>query len=325
MKKIILSMVALVIASIVMVSCRKNDIIENPNDNFDNFLIKYKSPTQQFTVNGATGGTITGNKGSKIVFPPNAFVRSNNAPAAGNVTVFLNESLSKTDWLMDGVSTTSQSGIIESGGMLNLNPVDATTGEALKINPAMSSPAATTFVLAVVPRPASAGAAPMQLFLPDTASPTGGPIVSAPLAPVLSWSAVQSNRFDNLSTSYSFQLPKFGWANCDRFYSTPGPKTTLKVTPVGEAMTGATNVRVILVCRNINTMINLPPKTGFFESYLNSIPVGLVVDIVALGKAANGKLIFKAISANTVTAGQTVDITPVITNEATVAAYLNAL
>jgi hypothetical protein len=325
MKKIILSMVALVIASIVMVSCRKNDTVENPNDNFDNFLAKYKSPTQQFTLNGAAGGSITGNLGSKITFPPNSFVRQNNALAAGNVTVFLNESLSKTSWLMDGLSTTSQSGIIESGGMLNLNPVDAVTGEALKINPAMASSTATTFVLAVVPRPASAGAAPMQLFLPDSASPAGGPAVSAPLAPVLAWSAVQSNRFDNLSTSYSFQLPKFGWANCDRFYSTPGPKTTIKVTPGGPAMSGATNVRVILVCRNINTMINLPPKTGFFESYVNSIPVGLVCDIVVLGKASNGKLIFKAVSANTVTAGQTLDVTPEIATETTVAAYLNAL
>ncbi len=318
-------MLVVAITSILLVSCRKNDKLENPNDNFSNFLNAYKSPTQQYTVNGAAGGTVTGNQGSKITFPPNAFVEQNGAIVTGDVVVFLNESLKKSQWMMDGVSTSTQSGMIESGGMLNVVPVNKTTGTSLKINPVMSSPAATTFVLATVPRNAAAGTAPMNLFLPDSANPATGVPVSAPGAPVLAWTSVQSNRFDNLSASYSFQLPRYGWANCDRFYSTPGVKTTIKVTPTGEAMNGAKNVRALLVFKNITTVINLPPKTGFFESYTNSIPVGLVADIIVLGEAANGKMIFKAISANTFTTLQNINIVPEIASEATVAAYINAL
>jgi hypothetical protein len=323
MKKVLFSMLTITVAGILVIGCRKNDTIANTNDLYENFVKDRQSKVQIFQVNGATGGTISGTSGAKITFPPNAFVRQNAAAYVGEVGVTLRESNKKLLWAMDGLSTSTLNGVLESGGMINLTAVAKENGEELKIVPAMAAVGATTFVSVDIPKPANAGTAPMMGWVPAASGPQGG-VVTTPIAPVLAWDSVRT-RFNNNPSVYNFQLPSFGWFNCDRLYSIPGAKTTIKVLPVGTAMNGATDIRVMLIYKSINAIITLPPKTGFFESYTNSIPVGSVADVVLLGKAADGKMIFKAILANTFTTNQTIDITPEIATATTVDAYLNTL
>jgi hypothetical protein len=321
MKKIILSLTTVTLLSIIFVSCRKNDKLENNGDLYENFVKDRQSKVQIFSVNGATGGTITGTGGCKITFPPGAFNKLNNTAYVGEVGVALRESNKKSLWAMDGLSTSTLSGVLESGGMISLTAFAKEGGEELKITPAMATPGAATFISVDIPKPANAGAAPMQAWIPSAGGPQGQ-VVTTTVAPVLAWDSI-GTRFTNNSSVYTFQLPKFGWFNCDRLSSMPGVKTTIKVLPVGTALNGATDLRVMLIYKSINAIITLPPKPGFFESYLNSVPVGSVADVVLLGKGADGKMIFKAILANTFTTNQTIDITPEVATAATVDAYLN--
>jgi hypothetical protein len=316
MKKILLSTAKIAVVSILLFACRKNDTLEGnkPEDLFDNLVASQKSDLQFFEVNGATGGTITGNMGAKITFPPNSFVRQN-LPVAGTVVVRLIESNIKSRWIMDELSTTSSNNILVSGGMLNLNAVEKSSGSILDLSSPMKlpNPNLAQVVKAEVVRPAAVLNQDMNLFLPDSAS-QNAPWTSAPNFP-----------FVNNPNNFTFQIPRFNWVNCDRFYSTPGPKTTLTVIPNLTGQPGATEIKVLLVYRNISSIIKLPKDGPNFVSYVNSLPVGSQADVIILGKTAAGKILFKVLPATTITALLNVNITPEEVPGATVISYLNSV
>jgi hypothetical protein len=66
----------------------------------------------------------------------------------------------------------------------------------------------------------------------------------------------------------------------------------------------------------------LPPS---LQSYANSIPVGSTADVVCIGKDGAGNIIFKVLPATVFTANLNVPVKPVVTDAATVTAYLNSI
>jgi hypothetical protein len=328
MKKILLSLTTIAILAIVLFACRKNDVLETttPEDLFDNFSAANKSQVQIFEISGATGGVIQGQNGYKITFPPRSFVNSSNAVITETVIIRLRESNKKSTWLMDGLSATSQNDILISGGMMNIEANSKADGKELELSPAMRvpNPNLNAVVKAEIPRPAALAGVIMNLFLPDTLTAAGQPIVPTANAPVPSWRSTFFD-FGYGPNTYIFQLPKLKWSNCDKFYNVPGPKTTIRVTPNMSAFNGATNVQVMFIFRNISSGVTPPPSGAYFETYANSIPVGTVADVVLIGKSASGKILFKVLPATTFTPLLNVAITPEEVPAATVTAYLNLI
>jgi hypothetical protein len=324
MKKTIYHLAIITILSLALFGCRKNDTVSNPEDQFENLKFVKQSQIQLFEINGATGGIITGKRGTKITFPPNSFADASNTVFGGAILVQLRESLSKSEWMMDGMSTTTQSEPIISGGMINIIASRKDNGAVLKPAPAMAVPNANLnlVIKAEVPKNAGAANLDMNLFLPDN-NASGAPADStkAPLA----WTNANYFPFGNSPNSYIFQLPKFNWTNCDRIAGLPGIKTTVKVTPNMTGFGGATNLQAMFVFKTINMVITLPPQPTFFESYANSIPIGSQADVVLIGKAADGKILFKVLPATTFTASMNISITPDKVPAATVTAYLNSI
>ncbi len=320
MKKLITNVAAIILATSLITSCRKNDTIENPTDLYDNLKVTNQSMRQLFTVNVGSGGNITGTGGSKITFPPNFAVNTNGTAYTGNAIVEVKESIWRKNWMMDGVSATAQNDILISGGMLNLEVTRTDNGAELLPAPAMQVPNTnlSAVIRAEMPRNPNLLNVSMNLFVPDSSAVGTN-------APVLAWRTALNFPFNNGPNSYIFQLPKFKWVNCDKLYDQPGPKTTIRITPDITAFAGATDVQALLVYRNLSSVISLPLKPGFFESYINSIPVGSQADCVLIGKAADGKILFKVIAANTFTALQNITITPEIVAGATVQAYLESI
>ncbi len=318
MKKTLLNLSAVAILSILLVSCRKNDTIENPADNYENFVGANTPEEQLFSVNASTGGVISGRRGTKITFPPNAFANPDNSLATGNVLIALRESLDKSQWLMGKLSTTTTNEMLVSGGMLDIK-VNRADGVELKPSTAMlvPTPSLVNVIKVEVPRLPNRPDT-LRLFLPNVAQ--GGTGAATPS----SWAA-SYYPFGNSSNSYIFQLPQFRWVNCDGLYSQPGTKTTIKVTPDLSGVTGASEVQAMLVFKNITTVITLPPSASFFQSYTNSIPVGSTADVVCIGKDAAGKIIFAVKPATTFTALMDISIKPLVTDAATVTAYLNSI
>lgn len=306
--------------TLALFSCKKNNDQEmDPRNNFDQFMSSRKAKNQQFTINGATGGTIVGEDGSKVRFPANAFVDGNGNPVTGGVIVTLNESLERKDWIMDKLSTEANGAFLESGGMIRLQAKRAADGAELKPAPAMVAPAANldSAIRGEVPRN---GRPDMQLFLQRPAQ------VGPGAAPQNTWGAAPYYPFGNGPNSYVFQIPQFQWVNCDRLYSDPRPKTTVTVTPNLNGINGAADLQVCLVYRDIQTVITLvPDNSGVFGSYANSIPIGSTADVIIIGKNGGNQILFRALTATVFTANMNINIAPQVSTAADVDTYLNSV
>lgn len=317
MKKIIHSLTCITLSALVLLSCRKADTSDIVDNSYSAFVAANTDAVQNFTIDATTGGTITCKRGSKIVFPPNAFANPDNSITTGNILVTVKEALLKKQWLMEALSTTTQTEMLVSGGMLDIAAKRSADGVEVKPSPAMliPTPSMVNVIKVEVPRIDNRPDT-LRLFVPNQAVPSANPPTS--------WAA-SYYPFGNGSNSYVFQLPQFRWVNCDGLANQPGVKTTIKVTPDLTSVTGATGVQVMLVYRNISTVITLPPSGSFMQSYTNSIPVGSTADVVCIGKDGAGNIIFKVVSANVFTANMDIPVKPVVTDAATVTAYLNSI
>jgi hypothetical protein len=318
MKKISSSLTCIALATLLLFSCRKNDSSLPTDDSYSSFITANTDAVQTFTIDAATGGTITCKRGSKITFPPNCFANPDNSITAGSVQVTVKEALLKKQWLLESLATTTQTEMLVSGGMLDIAAKRLVDGAELKPAPAMliPTPSMVNVIKVEVPRIPERPDT-LRLFIPaNQAAPSANP----PAA----WAA-SYYPFGNGTNSYIFQLPQFHWVNCDGLANQPGVKTTIKVTPDLSGVTGATNVQVMLVYRNISTVITLPPSGSFMQSYPNSIPVGSTADVVCIGKDGAGNIIFKVLPGTIFTASMNIAIAPVVTSAATVTAYLNSI
>ncbi len=318
MKKILNTLTIIALTTLVLSACKKSDTTPAVDDSYDSFVKANTDAVQTFTVDAATGGTITCKRGSKIVFPPNCFANPDNSITTGNVLVTVKEALLKKQWILEGLSTTTQTDMLVSGGMVDILAKRASDGAELKPAPAMliPTPSMVNVIKVEVPRVPERPDT-LRLFIPEgQAAPSG----KAPS----SWAA-SYYPFGNGSNSYVFQLPQFRWVNCDGLANQPGVKTTIKVTPDLSGITGANGVQVMFVYRNISSVITLRPFATYMESYASSIPIGSTADVVCIGKDGAGKIIFKVMPANVFTANANIPVKPVVTDAATVTAYLNSI
>jgi hypothetical protein len=280
------SVIAASIATLV--SCKKNN--DTPQyAKADDFWASHTVPTQSFTGNAATGFSIIGEEGTKIKFPANAFVDGSGNIVSGNVTVTLKEVLSKKDVLLSGVMTESNGQLLESGGELLIKAKK--DGIDLRVNPAL----ADTGIRVEVPKVMNDK--DMGLFVQEKRDQgqggAGGGGGQQPQNPT-TWIPAPYYPFGNGPNSYSFILPGFTWVNCDRFYSDPNPKTTVTVLPAFQDNNQVTDLQVILVFKNISTVVTFPFNYGLqkFESYQNSLPIGTQADLVLIGKDSDGYIQF---------------------------------
>ncbi len=318
MKKIISSLTIIALTVLALSGCKKNDTTPAVDDSFDSFVKANTDAVQTFTIDAATGGMITGKRGTKITFPPNAFANPDNSITTGNVQVSFKEALLKKQWILEGLTATTQTDMLVSGGMLDIAAKRLVDGQELKPAPAMliPTPSMVNVIKVEVPRVPERPDT-LRLFVPaNQAAPSPNP----PTA----WAA-SYYPFGNGSNSYVFQLPQFRWVNCDGLANQPGTKTTIKVTPDLSGVSGANNVQVMLVYRNISTVITLQPSGSFMQSYPNSIPVGSIADVVCIGKDGAGNIIFKVLPGTVLTTNANITIPPVKTSAATVTAYLNSI
>lgn len=318
MKKILSLLTCIALTTLLLVSCKKSDTPVVVDDSYDSFVKANTDAIQTFTIDAASGGTITAKRGTKITFPPNAFANPDNSITSGNVQITLKEALLKKQWILESLSTTTQTEMLVSGGMLDIAAKRAGDGAELKPAPAMlvPTPSLVNVIKVEVPRVPERPDT-LRLFVPANQA---APSATAPTA----WAA-SYYPFGNGSNSYVFQLPQFRWVNCDGLANQPGVKTTIKVTPDISGVTGATGVQVMLVFRNISTVITLPASGSFMQSYPNSIPVGSTADVVCIGKDGKGDIIFKILPGVVFTANANITIPPVKELPSVVKAYLDSI
>jgi len=285
MKATLFSAAILATAIVSVTACKKDK--STPNyAKADDFMASHAIKEQSFTGNAATGFSITGEKGTKVIFAPNAFVDGNSNIVTGNVTVTLKEVLSKKDVLFSGVLTESNGQLLESGGEILVKAQK--DGAALRLNPALQNDGARVDIPKVMNNK------DMGLFVQDKRQQGGATGNQQQPQSPYTWYPAPYYPFGNGPNSYSFSLPSFTWVNCDRFYSDPNPKTTITALPAFQDNNQVTDLQVMLVFKNITTVITLPYDYTVqkFQSYQNSLPIGLQADLIIIGKDSDGYIQF---------------------------------
>src|SRR5688572_17413372 len=315
MKSTLLSAAILATVIVSVTACKKDK--STPNyAKADDYMASHAIKVQSFTGNAAAGFSVIGEKGTKITFTPNAFVDGNDNAVSGNVTVTLKEVLSKKDVLFSGVMTESNGQLLESGGEILVKAQK--DGVDLRLNPALQNDGARVEIPKVM------NDKDMGLFVQDKRQQGGGATGgNQQQQSPFTWAPAPYYPFGNGPNSYTFSLPSFSWVNCDRFYSDPNPKTTLTALPAFQDNNQVSDLQVMLVFKNIATVITLPFDftAQKFQSYQNSLPIGLQADLIILGKDSDGFIQFGTQSI-TISAGMHIDAPVHKATQAEVDAFL---
>ncbi len=283
MKKLSMIMLLISTISFLFFACRKD--VQSADHEIlkaTDFWNDYGPKQQTFSVNAATGGTITGTKGTRISIPSGAFIEANGTIVTEIVSLNLVEILTKKDILFSGVLTEANGEPLLSGGEL-LVEAKKQNGDVLRMNPAGQP--------VKIEVPAAKGAdTGMKLFVRRERIQQPNQSNDNPLT----WTPASYAPFGGGANSYVFNLPGFRWVNIDKFYSDPRPKTIITASPEFKDNSNASKVEVLLIFKDVTTVCPIPYNSGMqkFQSYQNAVPVGAEVIIVIIGEDSDGNIQF---------------------------------
>ncbi|MGK7389383.1 MAG: hypothetical protein ACNS60_03505 [Candidatus Cyclobacteriaceae bacterium M2_1C_046] len=104
-------------------ACNTNEIESVKQDNLRNELLKSSeknNPTQQFVISPQPDTVITGAQGTKIYIKANSFRFKDGQEVQQPINLSLKEIYSKSEMVLNNLTTTSDGQLLESSGMINL-------------------------------------------------------------------------------------------------------------------------------------------------------------------------------------------------------------
>jgi hypothetical protein len=238
---------------------------------------------EEFTIDAATGGVITGSQGTKVSFPANSF-KLNGTLVTGNVDIQLIEIYDKSSMVLKNRTTLGEKPngdreALKSAGQFFVN----------------AKKGSNDLELAEMALITSRNVAPANVDWEMKVFKAGETLESTD-----DWvEADEDNngeqddvKFDEVEgtigimVTYNFDLGSFGWSNLDRWYSFAGPKTQIFID-VPEGFNGD-NCAVYLYYDNENTAIARmdiwDEEEELFTEHYGSIPIGLEVHIIMVAE-----------------------------------------
>ncbi|HRD53522.1 MAG TPA: hypothetical protein PKY96_12820 [Flavobacteriales bacterium] len=267
------------LAALLTASCRKEEqgdpASRTPNAghsaNFTSlFAQRVADARQQFAVDAALGGAVTGNQGTSLVFSPGAFRTPAGTIASGQVSVELVEVLDHRAMLRLNKPTVAMRNgsptLLRSGGQVRVRASQG--GQSLTITP-------NTLIVRV---PADTIDAQMDVFYGDEQADGTVAWVEA----VDEWITTDSSGMGSSPYYYEFAANSLGWINCDCF-------------PID----WTTSIRIILpqehTSMNTIAWIVVPAMNGVMHTWAQDmtivsgrIPIGESAVVVALHETAHG-------------------------------------
>lgn len=301
-------------------SCKKDDITLNPGNNeytLKQLFTYLKSTPQTFMVTAGTSQTITGAKGTLLMFNPQSFKDgSGNIISSGMVTIQLTEMYTPGDMIANRVNTsTAMQQRLTSGGSVNIK---ATMGGVEVF--------ANDYDIAF--KQDGYKEAPMGLFRGFEVVDSTGTNVQ--------WYDDMTNaieRTTKVDTSQNFyymfdSCTSFNWINCDYFYNAPSPKTEVTVVLPDNSYDGM-NTQVFVIFPGINSVTCLYSYNAATHSFNFGhssyfVPLGTQIHVIAIS-AKNGSYFLAQQQNITVVNNQTVTLTPATQPLSAIQALLNTL
>lgn len=277
MKKIIKSLLSLSLIWMIT-SCEKDELVTSSSKKqFDmaSFFAQTEPNRQNFTVTAGQYNQITGIKGTKITFFANSFKRANGQiVTSGTINIVLQEMLTGPEMILANKSTTSNGGLLKSGGQILLKAYQ--NGEELLVNKA-SRP------IVEIPTKSNDDMNVFYGTIKVNDSLAGDTSVNWNVDTTTNVNVVNDSARNN--NYYNFQIDSFNYINCDRFYD-QNPKTDLKITVPATFVDSNTAVFVYF------PLINSVARVYKFDKSTNSfildggytVPIGMSVKIVLVAK-----------------------------------------
>ncbi|MFB0923775.1 MAG: hypothetical protein QMB65_00600 [Vicingaceae bacterium] len=246
--------------------------------------------TQSFTVDASTWSSFTGSKGTYAYIPANSFKDNSGNIVSGNISIELIEIQTKADMIWMNKTTTSNGQLLVSGGELSIKAFQ--NGEQLTLS--------------------QNGYVSIQM---PTNNPTNMSLFSGTEDAIgnVNWDSTgttvpvdTSGGFNFTIQSGTFSNDSLGWINCDYFYNQSN-LTTLSVIPPTNH--DGTNTSIYLFFNNIYSVAPAAwnSNSSNFQSYLNSLPIGEQITIVAVSDI-NGQM-YSSFTPITLTANHSETIT----------------
>lgn len=269
----------LLIALTVLTSCNTSDDNNNTDmldyDDIEGFFEANGVQSQNFTIDASTGGTITGENGTKVSFPPNAFVDENNSVVTGIVDIAIKEIFKPSEMILSNKPTNAVSFSNENTFLLSegeTEVVASQNGTELQLN------SGTIYQVSV---PSTGGLDNFMLPFTGTTSDEEGIVWNA--TSDLGAAGSQDIEYISMPASYIYNVFNTGWSNCDKFYNYPGNKTTnyinLSTSP------NASETVVFLTFKENNLPAVVKFSTAYangIKSYVDMLPEGLEVTYIAI-------------------------------------------
>ncbi len=244
-----------------------------PATTIKDFFEKTEVKSQTFTINTDNGqSSITGEEGTKVTFPENAFTTIDGTPVTGAVSIELKEIYEKSDMVLSERPTSSDGKLLISGGEIFINAT--ANGQELQLaeNTSILVELATTDL--------EEG---MGLF---TGSEEDSVFNWTPVPIDSSQVAVNDSNWvnDTIPTyyydpsHYIFTINTLHWINCDAFYNSTN-NANLSITYTGEP--SINNTKVYLIFRDINSVLQPSAYNSIFS--VGALPVGQDITIVVIG------------------------------------------
>ena len=287
-QKIITASVALVA---LLTACRKDRVIITPNPSGPSpksldvaAMWKDKAPkAQKFTIDMSKNETITTSSGSRFYFSSNCLLHTDGSPVTGTVEVNITEFRTAADMLFSGVTVTSGSELLESGGMFDIHALQ--NGEELRADKTNG------YILAEIPT-SSKNIVAMDLWQ--------GQMNDRDNRNKIDWKQIDSARVnpvnrDSMQGNKSFQYVlnfnyfKFGYCNIDRepFSGLPRCKKFRIKMPKGCADSNST---ALLLFKKFNSCAWchwLTDEDAISTYY--SLPVGETIKVLVYKKTGKGE------------------------------------
>ena len=299
MKNLLLT--STIIVSLLAASCKKEEPQPEPVPTTSNlgglFDQNVTDAKQNFTINASIYNEIIGDNGVKIMVPANSFEDANGNIVSGNVTLELIEVLDQTSMIMMNKPTTSNGGILVSGGQIKLTA--SQSGSQLFL-------ADNAYLDVMVP---TTNADPNMLLFDGTEDSNGDVdwILSTDDTTGYADSTIIVTDSTFLGSSdyywFSWTDSTMGWINCDYFYYDSNPLTNVYCDL--EAQYDYTNTACFIHFSNINSLASLYWSGTNFSS--TGIPETTVATIVCISEISGNY--FSAFVPITVTTNLTVNPT----------------
>jgi len=280
-RPIVTGAVITVFAALAFTACKKEDKNggngSNPTGPYSSVSQVYtelRTPSKTVTIDAATGGSFRGLKGTRFIFPANAFRTAAGAGVTGSVQVEVREMLDHSDMIFSKLLPVSNNNPLISGGEVWVNATQNGQKLYLKNN---------TYFRANIPYDGNNGNG-MLLFLGEASNDTNVTVVN--------WMPQDSMGAGGIivgNDTLSVFSDSTGYCNADQFLTNPDYQSfTVNVT--GVSGLAANNVMGYAVYDGYNSMWTLGGYTGsnFAASHIPDIPVHFVVFAVVNGNFYGG-------------------------------------